>query len=107
MLVGLRLAIAGLREEMGLPRAKSRGHQLKATIIKHLLPRAFAAGEDARDIVTVERTILRRFNARQRAKCRQDVERAGQLLRDASRRPLAGPPGCRWPTPSAVPGRSL
>src|SRR5262245_2535342 len=63
VLVGLRLVVAGLREEMSLPGAATYGEQVVAAIKEHFVSRALAAFQRGRNVVAVERAIIWRFNS--------------------------------------------
>src|SRR5436190_23655515 len=82
MLLGLRLTIAGLGEKVGFPRTEAGRHQVVRAVEKHFIAWTFAAGEHWRDVIAVEWPIFWRVNSCQSTKRRQEVERAGELLRN-------------------------
>src|SRR6478672_8741085 len=72
--------------------------------------RRFGAGlarHERPDIAAVDEAVLRRLGAGQTGKCRQDVDRRGQLAAYRARGNLAGPAGERGLQVAAVPGRAF
>src|SRR5436190_24313253 len=107
MLLGLRLTIAGLGEKVGFPRTEAGRHQVVRAVEKHFIAWTFAAGEHWRDVVAVERPIFWRVNSCQSTKRRQEVERAGELLRNRGCRHGPGLPHNRRLAHAALPRRAF
>src|SRR3954467_11275718 len=68
---------------------------------------AFAAAKRRRDVIAIERSVLWRRDAGERAKRRQQIERAGQFSRNRAGRNRSWLPGDRRLAHAAFPSRAF
>jgi len=105
---GRPLAVAGLGDEMGLPRAVAHGHETRPPIEKEGVPfRAGPGKEERRHIPAVQRAVSRERRVGERRRRGKEVEGGRHVAADRTRLDRARPPGETGDAHPAFPGAPL